>query len=319
MQISVVIPCYNAERWITGTLDSVAQQSVPAHEVIVIDDGSTDQSLTKIREHPLAPKLLQTERLGPAGARNAGLQAATGDWVAFLDADDWWKPNHLERAKNLVEATDDVIYIAASEHFSINVNRIVSSSDTGPFTEPTHGLEAERYFPLYLKHGLLELSSMVVRADRLQEIGGFDPELRGAEDLDMMLQVVAHHTWAYDPIPSSVYRCNNPESHSRKFAKDPKCLTAKLKTFIKNQPNHAISVGLLSGVSRTTMSKAITDCLPRDRKEIQALTYPYLSNSQKLVFSLANLMPGLYLQLNNLRQKIKGPQYGPRKVIAPDV
>ena len=70
-----------------------------------------------------------------------------------------------------------------------------------------------KYWELYQQHGILELSSMAVKRDRLVEAGGFDATVRGAEDLELMMRVIIDHTWAYDPIPSSVYRCNNPESH----------------------------------------------------------------------------------------------------------
>lgn len=141
VKFSVVIPCYNAERWISETLDSVVNQTFKVHEVIVIDDGSTDSSLDRLQEHSAVTHLLQTQRKGPSVARNAGIQVATGDWIAFLDADDLWYPNHLERITALVKNNKSVVYLAATEHFSINVNRIVSMSDTGPFDQSISGLD----------------------------------------------------------------------------------------------------------------------------------------------------------------------------------
>lgn len=312
---SVVIPCYNAERWIDQALDSIAGQTLRPHEVIVVDDGSTDGSRDRTQAHAIVTHRLSSSNQGPAAARNIGIEAATGDWVAFLDADDWWQPTHLERVAALISRSEAVVYLAAAEHYSINVNRIVSMSDTGPFQRPTDDLDALTYFDLYLKHGILELSSMAIRRDRLLHIGGFDPDLRGAEDLDVVLSAIEAHTWAYDPIPSSLYRCNNPDSHSRKFATDPNCLTAKLRTYIKHQHAYSIPDNLLRAIARTTMSKAITECDAAARAQVSALVQPYLSASQALIFAVACRVPVAYELMNSLRQTLKGPQYRPRKEI----
>lgn len=154
-----------------------------------------------------------------------------------------------------------------------------------------------------------------MRRDRLQAIGGFDPEMRGAEDLEMILHAIYGYKWAYDPVPSTQYRCNNPESHSRKFATNPTCLTAKLRTFIKHQKAYSIPESLLKGIARTTMSKAITECDPLSRHYVNQLVKGYLSPTQKIAFRLAQCAPQAYLLMNNLRQAIKGANYRPRKVI----
>ncbi|NER52918.1 MAG: glycosyltransferase family 2 protein [Symploca sp. SIO1A3] len=317
MKFSVIIPCYNAERWIEQTLESVANQTLSAYEIIVVDDGSTDNSRDRIQGSSIPITLLQTQRLGPGAARNRGIAAATGDWIAFLDADDWWQPNHLERVQALLSNTDDVVYLAAAEHYSLNVNRVVSLSDNGPLTQPTNQLDHTTYFELYLKHGLLELSSMVVRLARLKEVGSFDPQMSGAEDFDLMLRVVYGKTWAYDPVPSTVYRCNNPDSYSQKSATNELSLTAKFRTLLKNRDCYPVSEQMMQGIAKTIMSKAITECEVEARKAISALTRPYLSKSQKIIFTLANFSPNVYKLLNMIRNKIKGPSYAPRRVVPP--
>ena len=97
-RVSVVVPLYNGAEHITETLDSIAQQAHPATQVIVVDDGSTDAGADIAREHVLAPTVLTQPNRGVAVARNHGLSAVTGDWVAFLDQDDLWHPDHLSRA-----------------------------------------------------------------------------------------------------------------------------------------------------------------------------------------------------------------------------
>lgn len=315
MKISVVIPAYNAEAWLDQSLASVAAQTYPAYEVIAVDDGSTDGTLHYLQGHSGVTRVIQTDHVGPAVARNAGIAVATGDWVAFLDADDWWHPTHLEQVHHLVQDGTDVVYLGAAEHFSINVNRVVSRSDVGPFQQPTAGLDHDTYFQLYLKHGLLELSSLVARRERIQAIGGFAPELRGAEDLDVMLRLVLGHTWAYDPIPATVYRCNNPQSYSRTAQASADRITAKLRTFIAHQQNYAISPQMLHGLARTTMSQVVMSCSRSDRRHIQGLTRPYLSIQERWIFALATEFPRPYRLLNAWRNRQRPPQYAPRQVV----
>lgn len=320
MKFSVVIPCYNAETWLESTLASIAAQTLAATEVIVVDDGSSDRSLAILQASATVTQILQTPNLGPAGARNAGIEAATGDWVAFLDADDAWKPEHLARIEALVGGTADVVFLAAAEHYSINVNRVVSTSDNGPIDQPTGGMDHDRYFSLYLKHGLLEMSSMAVRRDRLQAVGGFDHQFRGAEDLELMLRVVQGQTWAYDPVPSSLYRCNNPASYSRQERKrDGISLTAKFRAFLHHKDRYAIPPGMFTGLAPTLMSKAISQCTAEGRDRVQTLVSPYLSGRQKLLFAIAQRLPGPYCWANdfknNLKNRLKGKQYRPRKVV----
>lgn len=94
-RFSVIVPAYNSAATLARAVDSVIVQSYPAHEIIVVDDGSTDATAEVARGYGEAVRLLQQANAGVAAARNAGARAATGDWLAFLDADDWYVPDRL--------------------------------------------------------------------------------------------------------------------------------------------------------------------------------------------------------------------------------
>ena len=95
--ISVVIPCYNAAPFLRETLESVFVQTYPPLEIIVVDDGSTDESAVIAESFGSPVRVIRQENQGESVARNRGIEEAGGDWVAFLDADDLWLPNKLER------------------------------------------------------------------------------------------------------------------------------------------------------------------------------------------------------------------------------
>lgn len=98
-RVSVIVPTYNYGRFLAETLDSVFRQTVPAHEVIVVDDGSTDDTPAVAARYGERVVYLRQPNRGVAAARNAGVDRATGDWLAFLDADDLWEPDFLARVR----------------------------------------------------------------------------------------------------------------------------------------------------------------------------------------------------------------------------
>lgn len=95
--VSVVVPLFNGAAHIAETLTSIQLQSLPATQVIVVDDGSTDDGADIAREHPVKATVVSQPNRGVAVARNHGLSLVTGEWVAFLDQDDLWHPEHLQR------------------------------------------------------------------------------------------------------------------------------------------------------------------------------------------------------------------------------
>src|SRR5687767_2043013 len=94
--VTVVIPCYNGAAYLRTTIASVLSQTALPREVLIIDDGSTDNSAEVARSFGSAVKVISQENRGLSGARNRGIEEAQGEWVAFLDADDVWMPNKLE-------------------------------------------------------------------------------------------------------------------------------------------------------------------------------------------------------------------------------
>ncbi len=104
---SVVIPSYNREKSIEATLDSVARQKFRDFECIVVDDGSTDKTCQLAQRYPFV-RLIQQDNTGPGAARNTGIQASAGAYVAFLDSDDIWFPWTLQHYFNVIKLTGEI-------------------------------------------------------------------------------------------------------------------------------------------------------------------------------------------------------------------
>jgi len=184
--ISVVIPAHNAAATIARALESVRAQAYAPLEVIVVDDASTDGTADAVRARSdRAVRLIvhETNR-GPAAARNTGIFAAEGDWIAFLDADDEWRPGKLDRQVAALGAQPGAVFAVCDGSFVRPDGSVSRHVYTG--TPPVAGPEAWRTLLAYS----FTASSCVV-ADRrvLVELGGFDPDLRVGEDQDMWIRL----------------------------------------------------------------------------------------------------------------------------------
>lgn len=191
--VSVVIPCFNAERYIGSTLRSVFAQQGATLEVIVVDDGSTDASADLVaREYPLA-RLLKVENGGVARARNIGIAAATGQWIAFVDADDIWLPGKLQHQLSLMQSTPDCRMSYAAWHVWVSEASEPSfdelaalaarSDDERQWAGPSGWI-----YPELLLDCFVWTSTVLAERQLFQEIGAFDPDLRVGEDYDLWLR-----------------------------------------------------------------------------------------------------------------------------------
>src|SRR6266849_7928778 len=147
MRISVIMPCHNASRWVAAALRSISKQTQSAHEIVVIDDGSTDNSVLEIERTSVPVKLLRVGFNNAAAARNAGIEAATGDWIALLDADDVWYPNHLSRAVELLCQTDDVAFVSNHDWIGLD-NELLPMPDEHrcKLGAPQSGMDVEEFY-----------------------------------------------------------------------------------------------------------------------------------------------------------------------------
>jgi glycosyltransferase involved in cell wall biosynthesis len=188
-KVSVIIPAYNAASFIAETLDSVFAQTFADYEVIVINDGSPD---TAELERALAPYLarlryLKQENRGVSAARNAGLKAARGELVAFLDADDLWLPNYLNRQLGIIRDRGCDLVCANALFFGETKDSGLTYMDVLEADSPWIG--DATFLELLTAERSLITSGIVARRKLLFDAGLFDETLRNAEDLDLWLRL----------------------------------------------------------------------------------------------------------------------------------
>ncbi len=182
--ISVVMPCFNAEKFLRDAVDSVLNQTYPSVELIVVDDGSTDGSLDILKGYGDRIRLIEQENQGPYPARNAGIGVANGEFVAFLDADDYWAPDCLESLHGALEGNDAALSYCGWQNIGLPGPR--GEPYIPPDYEQTNKVET-----LLSAAAPWPIHAALTRRTVLDEVGGFDLEWRTCMDYDLWLRIAA--------------------------------------------------------------------------------------------------------------------------------
>lgn len=201
MRISVIIPVYNAELFVVKAVES-ALQFKEVEEVILIEDGSKDKSLiicneliakydrVKLFQHP------NGENRGAGASRNVGLKNAQFEFVAFLDADDFYLPNRFLKDKIILEKNKDAdgVWNAIGTHFYSEEAKnkyLQNKSEISTYTRPD--INADNYFEtIILQKGFSSLDGITIRKSSISKVGYMDESLRQSQDMDYILRLALH-------------------------------------------------------------------------------------------------------------------------------
>lgn len=209
--VSVIIPTYNRANTITETVRSVLNQTYDKFEIIIIDDGSTDNtkdSVLKIDD--LRIRYFWHEHTGlPAISRNIGLKMAGGEYIAFLDSDDIWLPQKLEKQVQFLKDYSD-IFLVYSKCFIRSNGKIISVAPLNPKT-------GSIFNELYLRCNFVPILTVMMRNAEGRQPYSFDENkvLRAAEDYDLFLEIAYRERIAYIDEPLAIYSL-----HSRNISSD---------------------------------------------------------------------------------------------------
>jgi glycosyltransferase involved in cell wall biosynthesis len=190
--VSIVIPCYNDGPWIADAVRASLQQTVRAKEVIVVDDGSTDDSVRVVEGFGAEVKLIRSPHLGGSAARNLGWRQASGEWIQFLDADDLIAPCKLERHLPLAQA-------AGPKQITFCRARVIDLK-SGELRYETEHAEQAHPFSRVCQETITPMMPIYSRRC-LEEVGGFREGLPGAQDRDLNCRLwLAGYN--FQPVPA---------------------------------------------------------------------------------------------------------------------
>jgi glycosyltransferase involved in cell wall biosynthesis len=197
-RVSVIIPAYNAAEFIGEALDSVGAQTFRDFEVLVIDDGSTDGTADIAEAYGDPVRVMRTSNHGAARARNTGVAAATGELVAFLDADDIWEPDKLARQVVAIRAERRFVYC---DTLSFGLQTMSGMRMSGGGTLPSGNILVD-----LVQNNFVATSTVLIDREVVQRAGGFDVDLRVGEDWMLWLRAARLTEASYVPAVLVRYR-----------------------------------------------------------------------------------------------------------------
>lgn len=211
-RVSVIIPTYNRLGFLREALDSVHAQTFRDFEVIVVDDGSTEDIAGGVADHPTQPRVVREERSGPGAARNRGVELARAELIAFLDSDDLWAPTKLERFVAMLDQSPET-RIAYGPMLPVDAER----HDVPGRTKPCH--DGRITTALFLS-SFVHVPTVVCRKSTLVGIGGFNPNLPVCEDYDLWLRLSVDEPFALIDEPLAYRRLHKDRLSKSSMARN---------------------------------------------------------------------------------------------------
>lgn len=253
MKVSVIIPCFNGRQYLAECLRSVTQSAEPSQEILVVDDGSTENIREVVERFAPAVRYVWQSNAGPAAARNTGIRATSGEYIRLLDADDYLIPSGA--------ATEQVRLLDAHPEVGLVYGQALKINEQGqPF-----GVTRPRFARAsYVRSGDAELadlivrnhirtSSTVIRRRVVDRVGVFPTELRRTEDWDLWLRIAQVAAVAYIAKPVVAYRVRaNSLTASNEAAVALEVHSAILERLFAD-PHFAARYGALEGVARADL------------------------------------------------------------------
>ncbi len=218
ISISVIMPTYNSSGYIIRTMDTIYQQTRLPDEVIIVDDGSEDNTVKIVQNYIDRHKdviknikIFTQKNQGAAAARNYCIKNVTSEWVAFLDSDDIWDKRKLEAVERVIVEHPEITVIAHDEYA---VNEKDLSDRKLCELHKNYNPREDLFLQLY-RGNFLSTSCMTIRKDILEQAGGFDDSLRSAQDYDLWIRVGKYGKLYYieEPLETYVTRPGNISSN----------------------------------------------------------------------------------------------------------
>jgi glycosyltransferase involved in cell wall biosynthesis len=200
-RVSVIMPCFNGEAFLAEAVDSVLGQTFQDFELIVVDDGSTDRSAEILEGYGARIRVIRQQNRGVSAARNAGVAESAGDFIAFLDADDYWEAGFLaEMVEGMADTRTAIAYCGW---------QIVGSVQGKPFVPPDYET-ADKMHHLLRFASLWPIHAILIRRSLMPPGVPFNPTYPACEDYDLWLRIASFHHIQLVPKVLAFYRKHGP-------------------------------------------------------------------------------------------------------------
>jgi len=219
--VSAIVATYNRAHVVGEAIESIVRQSYKNIEIIVVDDGSTDNTLQKLAGFGERITVISQKNAGPAAARNRGIKESSGEIVTFLDSDDIWLPSFIERHVNLLQNAGETVPCSLANswlHFSDG--RRLTSFDVALLGVPDAETIWVNVADVLATRFIMFTQMVAVRRSALERAGGFDENLWSLEDYDLALKLSFEGPWGLIREPLAVWHQGSTDSLSKKAYKD---------------------------------------------------------------------------------------------------
>lgn len=283
-KIAVVITCYNYERYVARSIQSCLDQTLPANEIVIVNDGSTDGSAEIIRDFARNDSRIiniEQENKGQTVSKNVGISNSSAEFVAFLDADDFWEKDKLEKQMELFQDSQVGVVFSRSRYVDED-NREVNLVLKNKYLQPRRGRVSEWLF----MDNFVPFSSSIVRRACFDALGMFDERLKMGIDWDLWLRFSTAYTFDFVDEPLLVYRVGHPGQMSKNLEERMRSSDWIMENFMTRFPD-AVS------------------------EDVQRQAQSYTCNNRGDYFSRLQFWRALSFYLRSIRLKpLQKPAYG---------
>jgi glycosyltransferase involved in cell wall biosynthesis len=195
-RIAAVIPVFNGAHCVGKAIESVLAQTAPVDELIVIDDGSTDNTRGVVQSYGARVRYIYQPNAGLPAARNAGIRATDCEWIGFLDADDCWLPEKLAKQKRMIAGNPEAVALYADQY----------DSDSSGAMHYGRAIAPDRLWPRLRTRNCFSSDVFMARRDALLQAGGYNESLSACEDWDLYVRLYRLGVFVYVPEALAIYR-----------------------------------------------------------------------------------------------------------------
>lgn len=300
--VSVVIPTFNRANIVTNAIESVLNQTYKNTEIIIVDDGSTDNTRELLLTYKDKIRYVNKTNGGASSARNLGIKQARGEYIAFLDSDDIWLPTKIEKQINVIKENNDMGIVITEIEF-------IGEAGRRNYSRFRRILPYDGFmFEHFLKNPQITCSCILIRKNILDKVGVFDESLNTGEDIDLMLRILSIFKIAVIEEPLVFYLKKSDSLSRRLFTGNRVRVFNKIKSYLPLM-NKKIKHIILDNLAKTHFDYAKDLLCGRYTKEAQREIKQSLQNrislNAILLYGKSILIQCLALFVHQFRDKGK--------------